>query len=190
MSKRLLIGAAAIITVIIAAALLIGTHSGWYLTLTDGDTGQIYARYPIKEGDSFAVGFVHSVNKNPVIDVYRIEAHQIFVEETIYYSFGAGVQTELNPGETLTYGEGGCMIVGNIHKGFDTVGLRYIVGSVSDHTLVLGDVLQGYQGLRNTIGVFSDQPDFTTEDGLRVISLGNLCGRHSVVSFTCEYRLF
>ncbi len=136
----------------------------------------------------FSIGFIHSVNKNPVIDVYHIEDHEIFVEETIYYSFGAGVQTELNPGETLTYGEDGCMVVGNIHKGFRDTGLRYIVGSVSDHTLILGDFSRCYDQIRDKVGVFSDQTETTSDDGVRIISLGNLCGRHTVVTFTCEYR--
>lgn len=190
MSKRHIWKAAAVIAVIIAAAFYLNTRAGWYLTLTDGKSGEVYGRYRMEDGDTFSVGFIHSVNKNPVIDVYHLEDHEIFVEETIYYSFGAGVQTELNPGETLTYGDGGCMIVGNIHKGFGGMGLRYIVGSVSDHSLILGDLSECYEDLRHVVGVFTDRTEQTLDNGLRVISLGNLCGRHSVVSFSYEYRLF
>ena len=100
--------------IIIAAALLFSPHS--FLTLRNRDTGELYGRYPMKEGERFSVEFKHSINLSPVIDVYQIEDGNIYVEETIYYHFGAGVQTELNEGETLSYGEDGSMIVGNIHQ--------------------------------------------------------------------------
>ena len=38
----------------------------------------------MQEGDCFGVGFIHSVNKSPLIDVYYIKDKQIYVEETIY----------------------------------------------------------------------------------------------------------
>lgn len=164
---------------------------GWYLVLRDGDTQKIYASYPVKEGDSFAVGFIHSVNKSPVIDIYYIEDHDIYVEETIYYSFGAGVQTELNPGEKLDYGPDGAMIISNIHKNFQTFGLNYSVGVVSDHTMVMGDVIGRYVSVTDQIGVFPPEGQVQWQEGeLEVTSLSALCGRKSVVSFTCEYRLF
>ena len=55
------------------------------------------------------------------------------MEETIYYHFGAGVQTELNDGETLTYNSDGSMSIGNIHQLRNNVG--YIIGTVYDHIL-------------------------------------------------------
>ncbi len=49
-----------------------------------------------------------------MIDCYEIKHHSIYVEKTIYYNFGAGVQTELEGNETLSYGEDGA-----IFSGFD-----------------------------------------------------------------------
>ena len=111
------------------------------------------------EGEWFSVGFVHSVNKSPVIDCYEIKHHSIYVEKTIYYNFGAGVQTELEGNETLSYGEDGAMIV----SGFDREmpDLTYFVGTVSDHTLIVNNGEE--------------------------ISLRNLCGRSSKVRFTYEW---
>ena len=85
-------GAAAII-IIIAAALLatVSVRAGWYLTLRGGENGETCVRYRLDEGDWFCVGFIHSVHKNPLIDCYQIQEHKIYVEQTYYYSFGAGV---------------------------------------------------------------------------------------------------
>lgn len=121
----------------------------------------MYGRYPMKEGERFSVEFKHSINLSPVIDVYQIEDGNIYVEETIYYHFGAGVQTELNEGETLSYGEDGSMIVGNIHQLRNNVG--YIVGTVYDHLLTVNG---------------------------REISLRDLCGKNAAVRFNYEWQLF
>ena len=150
--------AAAILILVVAAALLIGifTRPG-SLVLKNGSTGEVYARYPMREGEGFSVGFIHSVNKSPVTDEYEIRNGQITVVRTIYYGFGAGVQTQIEEGQTLTYGEDGSMIV----SGFDAPmpNLQYIVGTVSDHILTVNG---------------------------EEISLRDLCGRNSLVRFVYE----
>lgn len=150
---------AAIIITIIAATLLLKPH--YYLTLRNRDTGELYARYTLSNNERFSVEFKHSINLSPVIDVYEIENGDIYVEETIYYHFGAGVQTELNDGETLSYGDDGSMIVSNIHQLRNNVG--YIVGTVYDHVLRV--------------------------DG-REISLRDLCGKNTPVRFNYEFQFF
>ncbi|PWM23994.1 MAG: hypothetical protein DBX44_05125 [Oscillospiraceae bacterium] len=150
--------AATVIVAIIAAALL--SHPRHYLTLRDRDTGELYGRYALGEGERFSIGFTHSINLSPVIDVYQIENGDIYVEETVYYHFGAGVQTQLNEGETLSYGEDSSMVVGNIHQKRNNVG--YIVGTVYDHIL--------------------------TVDGQQ-ISLRDLCGRNAAVRFNYEFLM-
>lgn len=141
----------------VAAALLFSTHGEGYLTLQNGNTGQVYARYPLPKDHRFSVGFVHSVNKSPVIDIYEVKNGSIYVEQTIYYGFGAGVQTELGPGQTLTYGEDGSMIISGFDK--EIRPLSYFVGTVSDHILTIGE---------------------------QEISLRDLCGRNSLVTFLYE----
>lgn len=135
---------------------------GWYLVLRNADTGTVYGRYALADGDTFSVTFVHSVNKSPVMDCYQIKERAIYVEQTVYYNFGAGVQTQLEDSETLTYGEDGSMIV----SGFDREmsDLIYFVGTVSDHTLVVKD----------------GDP----------ISLRDLCGRSSKVRFVYQFCWF
>lgn len=140
---------------ITAAVFLFGcTQDSPKLVLSNAETGEVYASYPLKKGDSFAVEFIHSVNKSPVRDIYRIRDGAIWNEECIYYGFGAGVETELGEGETLSYGDDGEMIISNIDKRMDDMIL--VVGTISDHTLYFGE---------------------------ETISLRELCGRSSKVLF-------
>ncbi len=156
---------AAAIILIIAAVVFLGSRTGWYLSVRSRDTGELYARYRMREGDRFSVTFIHSVNNYPLTDTYEIEDRNIYVEETVYCSFGAGVQTELNPGEVLDkvyidrpdY-QGWAMVIRNIHQLRNNVG--YIVGTVSDHVLTVNG---------------------------QDVSLRDLCGRNAAVRFNYEF---
>lgn len=97
------------------------------------------------------------MNKSPVTEVYQIKDDKIYLEKCLYYAFGAGVATTLEGEQTLSYGENGEMIISNINTLMHD--LIYIVGTVSDHILEI----------QNT-----------------EISLRELCGRNSSVSFIYE----
>lgn len=127
------------------------------LVLSDSQSGQVYATYPVENGDTYAVEFVHSVNKSPVRDVFEIRDGEIWNTQCIYYGFGAGVEEELAEGEVLSFGENGEMIISNIEKKMDN--LIIVVGTISDHTLYIGE---------------------------ETVSLRDLCGRSSKVLFTCQ----
>ncbi|NLW57000.1 MAG: DUF1850 domain-containing protein [Firmicutes bacterium] len=131
------------------------------LILRNGDTGELFRSFPVKEGEEFSVTFVHSVNQTPVTDVYQIKKGKIYVVRTIYYAFGAGVQSELEEGQSLEYGRDGSMIVSGFNRRMEH--LSYIVGTVSDHTLQIGGEL---------------------------ISLRGLCGRNTTVQFVSGRKLF
>ena len=147
--------------VVIAAILTFALRSGDYLVLRNGDTDEEFARFRVSEGEEFSVTFIHSVNQYPLTDVYQIRDGKIYVIRTIYNNFGAGVQTEIEEGQTLEINENGEMVV----SGFDQEmpWLSYIVGTVSDHTLTIHE---------------------------EEISLRELCGRNSKVKFSCEHRFF
>ena len=103
------------------------------LTLSDEESGKVFARLPLKDGDSFSVTFRHSVNKSDVTEIYQRRGREIWLTGCVYYGFGAGVAEVLEPGWTLENGENGEMIIGNIEqKMYD---LTYIVGTVYDHIL-------------------------------------------------------
>lgn len=142
----------------VLAAAFVYKHRQSYLVLSSVKTGEEYARYPVRVSDTFSVGFIHSVNKSPVTDYYEIRSDGIYVVKTVYYGFGAGVQTQIEEGQKLEYGDDGSMIV----TGFDQKmeDLIYFVGTVSDHTLTL-------------------------DDG-REVSLRELCGKNAMVRFSVE----
>lgn len=150
--------AAAVVAIAAIAAVFFINGSGQRLVLRNANTGKKYASYKIKDGDVFSVGFIHSVNKSPLTDYYVIRDGKIIVFKTVYYGFGAGVQTEIEEGQTLTYGDDGSMIVTGFDKEINP--LTYFVGTVSDHTLTINE---------NT-----------------KISLRELCGRNARVSFSIE----
>ena len=156
--------AAAITLLAIAAAFLIFCMPirSRRLVLRNASDGTWYADYPVREGSWFSIGFIHSVNKSPVTDFYQIRDGAVYVEKTVYYGFGAGVQTEIGPGQTLSYGDDGSMIVTGFDQRMDD--LTYFVGTVSDHVL-------------------------TVDDGPE-ISLRELCGRNARVRFSCEEMWF
>ena len=148
---------AAIMVVVIAAILAFTFRSGDYLVLRNGDTDEEITRFRVSEGDEFSVTFIHSVNQYPLTDVYQIRDHKIYVVRTIYNNFGAGVQTEIEEGQTLEINENGEMVVSGFN--LEMPWLSYIVGTVSDHTLTLHD---------------------------KKISLRELCGRNCKVAFSVE----
>lgn len=57
------------------------------------------------------------------------------VYETLYYAFGAGVQSELADGQTLTKTDDGGMVVGNINTVMTN--LIYSISPVYDHILTI-----------------------------------------------------
>lgn len=104
------------------------------LILYNNESGSKIASFPIGVNDYFYVKFTHSVNMSPVIDYYKFNKdNEIYVYKTVYYNFGAGVETELEGDETMTYGDDGSMIIDNIDKKIDP--LEYYLSSIYDHKL-------------------------------------------------------
>ena len=104
------------------------------LILYNYKSGKEIASYPIGKDDYFYVKFNHSVNMSPVIDYYKYnEDNEIFVYKTIYYNYGAGVETELENDESLSYGSDGSMIIDNINKKIEP--LTYYLSNIYDHKL-------------------------------------------------------
>jgi hypothetical protein len=101
--------------------------------IADADSGRVFYERAVREGDTFSITFVHSVNNSPVTDVFRIEGGaRIRPVQARYSAFGAGMPDALGEGLTLSR-EGADMVVTGFTR---TEGeLRYIVGTVSDHVL-------------------------------------------------------
>lgn len=118
-------------------ALIVLSQKEQALLILRQDDENLIASYPLEEQQTFSITFIHSVNQSPVEDVFRYERGKIWGDRTIYYDFGAGVQSELAPGERVQSGEHGEIIITHVPKVYEN--LNYIVGTVSDHVLKIDD---------------------------------------------------
>ena len=69
MKKKFVIGATAAILIVAVVAIIISISASPSLVLKNKDTGKVYMKIPINDGEEFSVTFVHSVNQSPVTDV-------------------------------------------------------------------------------------------------------------------------
>lgn len=152
-----MMAAAAILVVAAAAILAVFLLREPKLVLSNDETGKIYARLPLRNGDSFSVTFRHSVNKSDVTEIYQRRGREIWLTGCVYYGFGAGVAEVLEPGWTLETGDNGEMIIGSIEMKMND--LTYIVGTVYDHILEI--------------------------NGERIV-LNDLCGKNAKVHFSIK----
>ena len=126
-----------------------------HLILYNNESGQKIASFPINQDSHFYIKFTHSVNLSPVIDYYKFKKHnEIYVYKTIYYNYGAGVETELENDETISFGDDGSMIIDNINKKIEP--LVYYLSNIYDHKLCI--------------------------DGQDEISLWELCGKNILIN--------
>jgi hypothetical protein len=116
---------------VLAGAVLFA--GGRTLAAFDAGTGTVYGRWPVTEGTEFSVEFVHSVNQSPVRDVFQVRGRRIVPVAAVFSSFGAGMQTDLEAGQTLSRGPEGTLRITGFTASHRE--LRYIVGTVSDHIL-------------------------------------------------------
>lgn len=115
---------------------------------------EVFFKEKADMGTFFSVSFIHSVNKDSVKETYEIKEDGIYLTSCLYSSFGAGVLTELEKGQTLSHTKDGQMLVSGIDKKIEN--LSYIVGTVSDHIFEING---------------------------KEFSLTKLCGKNSTVKF-------
>jgi hypothetical protein len=120
---------------VIIGALSAHIKSNRVLEIRDINSGRLYGRWPL-ERDEFAIEFIHSVNQSPVREFFTVEGRTIRPEKVRFSSFGAGMQSDLQEGQTLTR-DGDALIISGFDASFKQ--LNYIVGTVSDHLLFIND---------------------------------------------------
>jgi hypothetical protein len=104
------------------------------LCISDAVSGKIYARRPVQNGSEFEIEFIHSVNNSPVTDIFRVEKNQLRPVAAKFFSYGAGMPSDLEPGQTLSR-EGDALVITGFSQSYRE--LNYIVGTVSDHILTI-----------------------------------------------------
>jgi len=103
-----------------------------YLLLSNELTGEIVFRAKVNDGEQFSVSYIHSVNKSPVTEYYRIKDGNIYLTEQRFQAFGAGMETSPAQGQNMRMEEGDIVIDGfSRHIPY----LSYFVGRIAEHTL-------------------------------------------------------
>jgi hypothetical protein len=143
-----------------------------FLTVRDADTGRLYGKWPLEETppeqaavireftSQFSVEFVHSVNNSPVRETFAVNRDGgITPVEARFYSFGAGMPSDLEEGVRLSRDGDALVLSGFPEAGAGRRELNYIVGTVSDHLLYING---------------------------ETVSLRNLCGRNAHIRIQGE----
>ena len=127
------------IVIIFTMALYYYFNNTFYsLTILDENNTIIKKFDDFDIDDYFTIEFLHSVNKTPVKDYYRFDRKKTIINYmTVYYDYGAGVETSLENGEVLTHGLDNSMIISNINKTFKE--LNIYITPVTEHILTIND---------------------------------------------------
>ena len=122
-----------------AACIFLGCHpepETGFLEIRNTNSGRLHGRLPIEEYGRFAIEFIHSVNQSPVTEFFRVENGMIRLLAVRFFSYGAGIQSDLQEGQTLNR-DGDAMILSGLNTSFKE--LNYIIGTVSDHLLIIDE---------------------------------------------------
>jgi len=96
--------------------------TGPVLQASDTNTGRIYAEWAFNDSDEFSIGFIHSVNQSPVRETYTIKDGKILLLSIHFYSFGAGVQSDLGEGQSFGR-DGDAMIISGFSNSYNELNL-------------------------------------------------------------------
>ena len=113
-----------------------GPETRRVLEIRDAASGRIYARRVLEEPEEFAIEFIHSVHQSPVQERFTVEGTTIRPKSVRFYSFGAGMASDLEEGQTMSR-EGDALVISGFRVSYHE--LNYIVGTVSDHVLIIKD---------------------------------------------------
>ena len=108
-----------------------------YLVLANDETGAVLLRHPAYQGQEFSISYIHSVNQSPVKEIYTIDGGRIVLTALEFEAFGAGMPTQLKPGQALIHLPDGGMRIEGFDRTIDQ--LRYMIPHGTDITLTLGE---------------------------------------------------
>ena len=111
-----------------------GFKPGHCLEIRDASSNRLYGKWPLEKNGEFAIEFIHSVHQNPVRENFKFDEGMIQAAAVRFSSFGAGMLSDVGEGKKLSR-DGDALVI----TGFDTSfrELSYIVGTVSDHLLLI-----------------------------------------------------
>ncbi len=104
-------------------------------TITDIKVGKLVCLRSIKHTQSFHTSFIHSVNKVPVYEYYKIVDDKFVIYKTSFYSYGAGMP-EYNPQQHVTITDG-MVTIDNLNIVLEDFAI--FVGTVANHKVIFDD---------------------------------------------------
>jgi hypothetical protein len=102
-------------------------------TITDGKSGRIVFLDKVEDFREFYTSFIHSVNKTPVDEYYRISDGTFILEKAIFYSYGAGMPELGEYGSSMPRIIDDMVLIDNINKEFEKITIY--AGIQANHTL-------------------------------------------------------
>jgi len=127
MNKKLLL---ITIAVLIIASLFIPMFN--MLTITDAESGKIVFADKAFDNMEFYTSFIHSVNRMPVYEYYRIVDKHFVVYKTSFYSYGAGMPDYADYKQKPVLKDG-MVHIDNLNIKMDSFSI--FVGRVANHSL-------------------------------------------------------
>jgi len=107
------------------------------LLILDYSSREVILREPLAYGGSFAIRYIHSVNRSPVFEVFRVEKGEgLILEETGFRMFGAGMGHWEGHGTVIR--EGDWTKIKDINRPLGSFILRVGSREVA-HTVVVDD---------------------------------------------------
>ena len=101
--------------------------------ISNGNDGNVVYLGNVEDFENFYISFIHSVNKTPVNEYYRIENEKFVVYKTTFYSYGAGMPDgSENPNAEIKFVDG-TIEIDNINRELNK--FTVLVGTVAGHTL-------------------------------------------------------
>jgi hypothetical protein len=129
--KRAIIAIIAVAMMILFLSFLL--PSGMSLIIKDS-AGTIYFEKSVRPGDTFSLGFTHSVQKVQIVDTFIVlEDSHLLLTYTTFDSSGAGIPSELS--YNITVDENGNYTIRDINQTFESI--NFITGSTPQHYLII-----------------------------------------------------
>lgn len=102
-------------------------------TISNAKTNNIVYYDCVDKFENFYISFIHSVNRTPVNEYYKIKGNKFVVYKTTFYSFGAGMPdgSEL-PNANMKLSDG-FVEIDDINREINE--FTYFVGTYAGHTL-------------------------------------------------------
>lgn len=104
------------------------------LTITEAESGRIVFVSRKSENKEFYTSFIHSVNRMPVYDYYKIIDNHFLLYKTSFYSYGAGMP-DFEDYKQKPVLKDGMVHIDNLNIEMDSFSL--FVGRVANHSLYI-----------------------------------------------------